>query len=1411
MGQYCIPVFQNSCATSGYINKFTFNTLSNANSGCNGNPDNYILYPATGGTTTTVQLGGTYSLSLKSVGNDGFGVWIDYNDDADFDDANEMVYSSPFFGSNLFSGTVIIPNNNDYTGQRRMRVRGSLETLLQPTDACTTLLNGETEDYIITIDPAPACSGVPVAGIVTAFPSSICAGGNTSELHLSGYTIASNIEIQWQSSTDNTNWSDIPDANEEVYTTDPLYDTTFYRAAVTCTNSNQTTYSNSIKITIGEVELLSVLNDTICGPGTATLEATANAEMITWYENESGGLPIYTSSSPSQFQPDVSGDSVFYVSASSGVTYIDSVGLIGNSNGSGSDAFLNDYEIFNVYHACQLVGVYVYPSEEGNVIIQLRDHNFSPLKTDTFVITSAQVNQKTFLQLDYDLPNGNGYQLTLKDGSVPLWSTQSGVNYPYQIPNVISLFNSNLGPVYYFYFYNWIINFSDQCETPRMPVFAVVNNSPPLTITADPGNGTICGNAGLAVNLEASAGYTHYSWLPAAGLSDTSGTNVVATPTVTTTYTVFASDSICHNNASFTVVIANTPSVTISTTSDSICGGVSTQLFATATPLLNYRVEQIDYTIDTTSGSEVLLDEDEVSAALPIGFTFKFYGNFYHDFRISSNGFISFDTAATDGCCAGQKLPDLALPNNLIAFAWEDYSPQSGGSVSYYTTGVPPNRKLVIRFDSLLHYSLSGSNDPVTSRIELYETSNNIEIHTLSMPGNPNGLWFNHTEGIENATGTLAAFVPGRNADASWTATNDGWRFTPVEYSYSWTPSATLDNSQVSDPIATPAVTTNYTVTVTDTASQCSATGNIKIRVITTPEPGSITPSFSIFCDEGMDTLALSGYTSGAALQWQQSSESGGPYTDIAGATNASYVTPLLDVPSYYTVKVSCINPATTAESIMDVLPVPPPPQGDSVVRCGIGKVDLQVTGSGGNILWYDAETGGNYLGSGTPFTSLPISQTTTFWAEEGPPVSPPLTATFIGGNLGDGNMFDITASNTIVITGFDGHLAAAAVADVEIYYKKDGYAGFENISSAWTFAGSAFGVTGEGIGIPTPYPIALNITIPAGQTYAFYITSKTADVNYTYGTVTGNVFASDDNIEIKEGNAINYAFGNFTEPVQWNGIVHYNTVGCASERTPINATLYFPQIDATVSEETICEGDTILLTAFNAGMGNYNYQWMPLLSGMIPSDGKNDSVIVAPEHSTLFSVTATEVNNTCDTLISIFVLVNPAPVASFTGLPDTMEITDTPVTLTGSPTGGSFSGAGITGDVFDPAVAGIGGPYPITYSYTDGNGCDDDTVEEVVVVLEIGINDPLSSSHLRFYPNPGDGHFTMQLKLPVTNEKVTINFYDVYGRRVYEKQMEDGAAALQQSFDFSDWAKGNYFAEVRVGANIFRAKVIIE
>ncbi|MBL4658345.1 MAG: SprB repeat-containing protein, partial [Flavobacteriales bacterium] len=88
---------------------------------------------------------------------------------------------------------------------------------------------------------------------------------------------------------------------------------------------------------------------------------------------------------------------------------------------------------------------------------------------------------------------------------------------------------------------------------------------------------------------------------------------------------------------------------------------------------------------------------------------------------------------------------------------------------------------------------------------------------------------------------------------------------------------------------------------------------------------------------------------------------------------------------------------------------------------------------------------------------------------------------------------------------------------------------------------------------------------------------------------------------------------------------------------------------------------------------------------------------------------------NTCSNTVGQLTNVVALPVVSFSGLSVTYCASNLPAPLTGSPTGGTFSGPGAVSNTFDPSIAGIG-THTIQYLFTDGNGCSDSSSQTVVV-----------------------------------------------------------------------------------------------
>jgi hypothetical protein len=964
------------------------------------------------------------------------------------------------------------------------------------------------------------------------------------------------------------------------------------------------------------------------------------------------------------------------------------------------------------------------------------------------------------------------------------------------------------------YAYDWVIDYSQLCISPKVAVTITTTPSNEFTVTPDPATSTICAGSGQGVSLSASGGgYNAYTWSPADGLSSTAGATVTATPAQNTSYVVIATDGTCSNADTVSVFVAQPPTVTASASPDAVCDGGSSQLTAFS-PATEYTVYEIDYAPNINNGgTSVPLTDESYSGALPIGFTFNFYGNSYSQFYISANGWLSFDQPFTAGCCQGQFLPDPNAPNNLIGFPWEDFNPGLGGTIKYWVSGDAPFRKLVVEFKDIQHYY---SGDPETVQAMLYETTNIIEIHITTMPGDPLNYWAPHTEGIENADGTMGLAVPGRNANATWTASNDAWRFAPQQLEYSWTPTSTLDNPNVLNPIATPNATTTYTATVTDANTLCATTATVTVNLVTTPVAGNITPDVSEFCSEGSALLSLVDYTPGATLQWQESSTQGGPYTDIPGATNADYTTPSVTDNVYYVAEASCASSSTSPEAslIIDVAPVSPIAIDGG--NCGPGSVILGADGTGQGLLnWFYDASGTNFLGSGSPFTSPFINQTTTFYVSEGAPPASPLTTALTGyTNYTGGNMFDITALNDVYITGFDINMSNLYTSDFEVYYKPGTFSGSESVPTNWTLLGTATNIVGGGFNVATPLNLPFYIHIPAGGTAAFYITCANyySYPSMLYGSGIGNVYAQDNNIQVKEGVTNYYAFGYSYGPYVWNGKVHYVEPGCASPLVPVTAQIYAPQVTATASAAAVCQGTTIELVAVNNGSGNFNYEWMPQIPGMVPQNGLDDTVSVAPDVTMTFTVSVTDpLAPLCDTMITVPVTINPTPGVFISNLEPQYYVNEPAFTLDGVPAGGTFSGPGVTGNQFDPSSLPIGGPYTIVYTYTDANGCTGSYSQNVNIVPIEGIGGIDIGRSLVFYPNPSEGVFNMSMKLPAAVQSVVMTVNDIVGRHLFLYDFGAAQNEINANFDFSKWAKGSYYVTVDVDGQQYYRKITIQ
>jgi surface protein len=171
------------------------------------------------------------------------------------------------------------------------------------------------------------------------------------------------------------------------------------------------------------------------------------------------------------------------------------------------------------------------------------------------------------------------------------------------------------------------------------------------------------------------------------------------------------------------------------------------------------------------------LGDDNFTGALNIGFNFNFYSTTYTQFYIGSNGVISFGSGQNGSF--GNAQPTNP---NAITFAGADLDCNASASpaalVNYFVSGVSPNRKLVVNFKNIRTYNTSTPSNFSNIQIQLYEGSNNIELHITNVQSAPGG--FNRCIGVCNSNSTFFTTQPSINGVSTVNVVNEMIRFSPA-------------------------------------------------------------------------------------------------------------------------------------------------------------------------------------------------------------------------------------------------------------------------------------------------------------------------------------------------------------------------------------------------------------------------------------------------------------------------------------------------------------------------------------------------------------------------------------------------------------------------------------------------------
>lgn len=163
-GSVTPPPTTTYCSSKGdnvsdeYIQKVVMGSISNSSGASNGYQDFTNL-------TTDIAQGATQNISItpKWTGSqyrEAYSVWIDFNQDGDFSDSGEQVWTKAASTSSPATGSFTVPSTAKL-GKTRMRVSMRYNSL---PSACGNFNYGEVEDYSVTVKegsaPINKCDGV---------------------------------------------------------------------------------------------------------------------------------------------------------------------------------------------------------------------------------------------------------------------------------------------------------------------------------------------------------------------------------------------------------------------------------------------------------------------------------------------------------------------------------------------------------------------------------------------------------------------------------------------------------------------------------------------------------------------------------------------------------------------------------------------------------------------------------------------------------------------------------------------------------------------------------------------------------------------------------------------------------------------------------------------------------------------------------------------------------------------------------------------------------------------------------------------------------------------------------------------------------------------------------------------------
>ncbi len=720
----------------------------------------------------------------------------------------------------------------------------------------SNVLNSDGAYGIGTIVP-------PLSAGAIATSQTICVGATPASL--TSTTAASGgvgtINYQWETSANNTNWSDVASATSATYSPGAVSVNTYFRRKASTVN-DAAVYTSSVLITVQQSVGGSIA-------GSAAVCAGTNSTVLT-LSGYTGSITKWQSSLTSNFASvtDIANTTASLTATNlSATTYYRALVTLGSctaANSASASITVNPLPSISLHVIPDVTtsatsftipfsnlssGADLYSLTVGTISMT----NFVAVSNASITTTPLVVSIPASTQNTYDFnltvknsstgctaqtsfnlvvsdinPGSVGTDQTICYGTSPatftnttdasggggsptyIWQiSTAGVSGPYSdISGATSAIYTHLTALTANTYFRRKATIGSSVATSH-PIEVLVNALPTVSVT--PSSSSI--TSGSSVSLSASGAST-YSWSPSTGLSASNTAVVTATPTATTTYTVTGTNSTtsCSSTASMTITVNPALSAGAISAAQTICVGATPATLTSSTDATGGTGSVVYEWQSSTDGTTFTTISGATSStyspgAISVNTYFRRGASTANDASVYSSAILITVQQSVGGSIAGSATVCAGTNSTVLTLSGQT------GSITKWQSSLTSN------------FASATDINNATASLTATNLSATTYYRAVILLGSCSAV--NSSSAIVTVTALPSISVTPSSASitsgSSVTLTASG------AITYSWSPSTGLSASNTAAVSASPTVTTNYSVT--GTSSSCSSTATITVTV----------------------------------------------------------------------------------------------------------------------------------------------------------------------------------------------------------------------------------------------------------------------------------------------------------------------------------------------------------------------------------------------------------------------------------------------------------------------------------------------------------------------------------------------------------------------------------------------------